>query len=118
MNPTFNDWGPGSGLCLVCPTCQSEYTHHDRVDVYERHEDAETGIHCLAGSHGVFVDTSMAGNPSQRRTGVRINLWCEECHCVMGLTLIQHKGNTFLDLEIDEVATEQRRRDMLEWQDD
>ena len=37
-------------------------------------------------------------NPSERRSGIAIEGWCENCHGRWLLTLAQHKGQTEIDL--------------------
>jgi len=76
------------------------------VEVWEREEDAGTGIHVTVdgvdrptagrGVPRVTVDADMEGNPSDRRHGLRIFFWCEHCTDEIELALDQHKGTTFL----------------------
>ncbi len=79
---------------LLCPHCGSEYLHHDRVDVFEREYDDLTGLHAVVTRHGVAVESDLAGNPSARRQGLTIRLWCEGCHARLMLAVSQHKGVT------------------------
>ena len=87
------------GAVLLCPKCGFEYLHHDKVEVFDRIEDATTGLHVTVMSEPsrVNVDESIVGNPSSRRHGVRIEFWCEGCSERSALTLAQHKGVTELD---------------------
>ena len=87
---------------LLCPNCQSEYLRHDRVDIFERGEDAPTGLHVTVDSKHATVDTSLGGNPSTRRAGLAVSFWCEICHARSALTLAQHKGNTLIELKVTE----------------
>jgi hypothetical protein len=85
---------------LRCPWCWSDYLHHCRVEIFERRvEDAEHGLHVTVDGGAVAIDENQLGNPSERRAGLRIWLWCEGCgkHCM--LTLAQHKGQTFVGLD-------------------
>jgi hypothetical protein len=91
---------------LKCPLCGLANLHHYRVEIWERHEDADTGIHVMVlgvdrptfgrGTPQVTVDSAMGGNPSDRRHGLRIFFWCEHCTDEIELALDQHKGTTFL----------------------
>ena len=40
------------------------------------------------------VDTSVTGNPSRRRHGLKIYFWCEGCSSKSELSVSQHKGVT------------------------
>lgn len=106
-----------------CPACGSTNVHQDRVEVFERREDADHGLHVTVLHHdrddravesrddreGTYrVDTSLQGNPSGRRHGVRIEFWCEQCPTRSLLTIAQHKGETRLAcvpiVHVDDVA--------------
>jgi DNA-directed RNA polymerase subunit M/transcription elongation factor TFIIS len=83
---------------LACPRCGEQYLNHQRIVVFDRHEDdtklTKTTIDC-----SVTVKTIRArgsGNPSYRRHGLAIRFWCEQCDQTSELTLEQHKGNSFL----------------------
>jgi hypothetical protein len=91
---------------LHCPACGDFYLHHARVDVFSRSgEDSPTGMHVVVDDAGVAIDHGTSyedGNPSMRRDGLAIYLTCENCPAVSVLTLVQHKGNTILDIkEVD-----------------
>jgi hypothetical protein len=90
----YNDYGAE----LLCPRCSYNYLHHSEVDVFERNEDATTGLHVHIVSEKVSTDTSLQGNPSIRRNGLSIGLWCESCRAKLILTLAQHKGVTLVDI--------------------
>ena len=88
-------------FCCSNPDCKSPMMHHDQVNVYCRDdEDLETGI-----MYQVEVDDQkvkgfnddMAGNPSSRRDGIVIWLWCERCDVITALCISQHKGNTLIE---------------------
>ena len=91
---------------LKCAHCGDTNLHHDEVTVFERREDASEGLRvkvvCVDRQHDdaplprLTVDTSMRGNPSARRQGVLIGLWCESCGKRSSLTISQHKGATYL----------------------
>lgn len=84
---------------LQCPCCQqSEYLHHSTIDVFERAEDATQCLHAQINSSGVKTEVSTGhGNPSMRRNGLSVELWCENCEASSRLTLAQHKGTTVIE---------------------
>jgi len=95
-----------------CAHCGDTVVHHDEVVIYECREDAREGMRVMvsgldrqAADTGrallpcVTVDASMVGNPSPRRQGVRVGLWCESCGERSDLTIVQHKGMTLVDCE-------------------
>jgi coenzyme F420-reducing hydrogenase gamma subunit len=82
---------------LLCPACRDTYLHHDKIEIFERKEDATQGLHVTTTGKNVKVDTSMEGCPSSRRDGITIRFWCENCHEISMLTLVQHKGQTFFN---------------------
>lgn len=81
---------------LVCPSCGESYLHQTEVTTYWRDEDANTGLRNISSAKRSLVDDSMAGNPSDRRQGLTIRFDCESCDATPVLTIVQHKGNTFL----------------------
>lgn len=88
---------------LRCPACGSIHLHHNKVDVFERrHEDSAEGFHvavdCDAAS--ATVDKSIAGNPSERRGGISITFWCEQCEAISRLDLVQDKGRSLVSLSV------------------
>jgi len=91
---------------LECAACGCENIHHSKVEVFDREsEDSETGLHVTIDGD-VKIDMSMEGNPSSRRDGVLIYLWCEQCNEKTVFSLSQHKGITYLDSKL---ATMRRR---------
>ena len=96
---------------MECPNCSGGNIHHYTVEVYEREEDAKTGLHVtvehrpeiapppgLPSESAVKTDFDMAGNPSTRRHGVRIWFWCEHCEDRFALDISQNKGLTVVRL--------------------
>lgn len=107
---------------LLCPHCGDEYLHHEEVDVFNRGEDAALGqhTHVPATPNGtVVVQQDLAGNPSLRRHGIRIEHWCEGCHGRFSLCLVQHKGGTFLHWErsLEPLPGDPSRRTWAPFQD-
>lgn len=97
MIPTFSEYQEGYGAELVCPSCGFNFLHHDKVEVFERNEDAPNGVHVTIEESKATVDTSLQGNPSSRRHGLKIYFWCEGCEAKPVLSISQHKGNTYVD---------------------
>ena len=106
--PTFDPELPTDDrLTMLCPCCESDYTHHGRVEVYNRGEDSLDGLHVSVGLSDVRADTDLSGNPSDRRHGLRIRMSCEACGQTSWLVIAQHKGQTHVWCEVDSAeATE------------
>ena len=83
---------------LRCAGCDGDYLHHVKVDVFERREDADEGIHASVTGSGMTVDSDLTDNPSGRRHGLTIRFACESCSMESVLTIAQHKGQTFLEV--------------------
>jgi len=96
---TFGGPGDKRKIQLLCAHCGGDYTHHTRIDVYERIEDAEEGIHVCVDRGKVWGDDDMHGNPSGRRTGVTVTYYCEHCDHESVLKIAQHKGGTYVTVE-------------------
>jgi hypothetical protein len=99
MIPKFNQYEKGLGAELVCPSCDSNYLHHAQVEVFECGEDAEYGVHVVVTEGKAEFNTSLDGNPSRRRHGLKIRFWCESCKAEPVMSISQHKGNTFVEFE-------------------
>lgn len=97
---------------LACPRCDSLNLHHERVEVFDRREDQTSGthvtvngmdaLHCRGcnpnpATPGVMMDATMTDNPSSRRSGLIVGMWCEQCHERSLLLIHQHKGSTYLE---------------------
>ena len=82
---------------LQCAHCGGDYLHHYEVTVFERDEDAEEGLQVAILDGQVTISKDMTGNPSLRRHGISILLWCEDCGKNTGLEIAQHKGQTFIN---------------------
>jgi len=96
---------------IKCPHCGDTYLHHDEVRVFERSEEAAMKM-CVTvrgmdveplGEPPRFptvrVDDSMVGSPSDRRQGIEVGMWCENCGKRSQLQIVQHKGMTILSIE-------------------
>lgn len=97
MKPSFGEYNEGYGAALLCSICGGNCLHHERVEVFECGEDEQQGIHVSVAEGAAIVNTSMQGNPSKRRHGLSIHLWCENCSAKSVLTIAQHKGLTLID---------------------
>ena len=102
MKLQFDNYQEDWGAELLCPKCGFNYLHHDRVEIFDRTEDASSGVHAVVDDGKVTVDTSLNGNPSSRRHGLTIHFWCESCKAKPVLTIAQHKGNTIINIEYTE----------------
>lgn len=82
---------------LVCPCCSEHYLHHGTITVFDRGEDDERGLATTLNDGSVRVVTDLAGNPSSRRDGMRIQFWCEYSQRTdIALVIQQHKGATLM----------------------
>jgi hypothetical protein len=99
MIPKFDGYQKCFGTELLCPSCGFNYLHHNRVEVFECGEDAKQGVHVTVEDGKATMVTSLEGNPSARRHGLKIHSWCEGCKAKPVLALHQHKGNTYVEFE-------------------
>ena len=100
MQMTLGEYDEGYGAQLLCPACGCNNIHHDKVEIFENMEGAPTRLHVTVQSELVEMDTSLKGNPSRDRNGLIIYFWCEDCPKKSILSLAQHKGLTFIDVDI------------------
>lgn len=99
MIPKFGQYFEVYGAELICPSCNFNYLHHEKVEVFECGEDATYGVHVTVADAKAICDTSLEGNPSARRHGLKIYFSCEGCKAKPVLSLSQHKGNTYVDFK-------------------
>ena len=80
----------------LCPICNGAFTHHSDVIIYDRSEDDEhtTRIETNSGGVDLVEEKSNSNNPSSRRHGIRIAMFCEVCGDLPDLAIRQHKGCT------------------------
>jgi hypothetical protein len=83
----------------------ANYLSHDKVEVFDRHEDQKEGLHVVVGDADVQINKDLSGNPSARRHGLKIYFSCEQCDAAPVLTVSQHKGQTHIDMQIASQAT-------------
>jgi hypothetical protein len=98
MKARFDLESYGNHLILLCPACGGNYLHHRRIEVFERTEDAPTGLHLVVEAEKVVLDADLTANPSSRRHGLIIYFCCETCNAHPAITLAQHKGMTEVEL--------------------
>ncbi len=106
QHPPGNSNTNSEGDMVCCPSCQEPLLHQNEVEVFDRDEDAREGQHVHITNRDapmnestptqVTVDTKLVGNPSIRRQGIAITLWCESCQGRSTLLIYQHKGCTYM----------------------
>lgn len=85
---------------IRCAHCGGNNTHHDKVEIWNRRNDGQTGLHVsVTGNKLMADDNVITGNPSSRRQGLSVKFWCESCLHWSELLLAQHKGMTHLSIE-------------------
>jgi hypothetical protein len=90
---------------LLCPACGGGNLHHNEVKVFCRPEDAAEVTETTVSDHGCTVaKTDGAFNPSDRRDGVTIQFWCEECPARPVLGFAQHKGASLVSWDFPEAG--------------
>ncbi len=87
--PEFDTQDFGAPV-LKCGNCGGSYIRHLRVDVYERHDDATSGLHVIVSNGRASFDHDLTGNPSERREGMTITFACEMCPEKSILSIAQH----------------------------
>ena len=98
MQPTFDQFHEGYGAELECPNCNGNNLHHGKVEVFDREEDKSTGLRVSIVDGASTIDTNLQRNPSERRHGLIIHFSCEHCEAKPLLTIVQHKGSTYVNL--------------------
>lgn len=112
-NPTSPTINPRYSPTRVnCPHCDDDYTHHLFTEIFNRHEDSETGEHILISTPESLgsefspfvipenmVDCDLSQNPSERRTGIKITFICESCWSLFAFKFAQHKGTTIVEVK-------------------
>ena len=98
---------------VSCPRCGFDYLTHVDVHVWDRKEDADSGMHVQVLAGNVHVDSDMSSNPSERRHGLSITFLCDGCSYTsegnvrlpegaLVLDIVQHKGVTTMKWRDDE----------------
>jgi hypothetical protein len=88
-------------LKLRCPHCDGEHLHHGSVAVYCRIDGEDSLSEAVTVGPGLQVNFRREAreNPSDRRNGAKIRLFCEVCHGLSELCIAQHKGETLVTVE-------------------
>lgn len=100
MQPKFTPPQNGFPAILLCPACGFDYLHHDSIEVFERKEDQEQGVHVTVQGGKATVDHDLSGNPSVRRHGFLVRFSCEGCSARSVLSIAQHKGQTHVEMKL------------------
>lgn len=81
---------------LKCYYCKDDNLHQTHVEVFFRAEDAPVGlvVDVSADGAGMIPEGDQEANPSPRRDGIAITLWCESCDSHSFYNIVQHKGFT------------------------
>lgn len=104
------------GGALLCPRCNSNYTHHGPVRAFMRRREDGDGM--VTEVNGLRSTTRYASHTElpHRRNTVRVHIWCEDCDATddgpdesgaadgwtfapdkgLVLEIEQHKGQTLL----------------------
>lgn len=98
MQPKFTSPEGDSPAVLLCPNCGHDHLRHGRVEVFERDEDEEKGVHVSVERGSALIDQNLSGNPSSRRHGLQVEFGCEGCSARLILKIAQHKGQTHVEL--------------------
>lgn len=107
----------GYGTEIACPSCGSENLHQYKVNVFNRKEDAKEGLTVIIENFSVNQNTSMNDNPSPRRQGITVDLWCEECDANSVISIIQHKGVTFFNLfDSGKIITDEQKSKLFTYE--
>jgi hypothetical protein len=90
---------------LICPNCGENFLHHEKVEVFARRQEAGDlgdggGVHVTVENGQALISKNMTENPSPRRDGISIEFSCENCPHRSRMTIIQHKGSTYLEFEL------------------
>lgn len=86
---------------LLCPLCTGAFLHSTYVVVYDRHQGGlktfETTIDHVEMSRSA-VDSEVSDNPSEKRHGLAVGFYCEDCgeDEEFELTFAQHNGQTLV----------------------
>lgn len=92
---------------LICPVCGGGDMHQNTVEIFNREkEDSDKGTYVKIDKDNVTTsDDANTNNPSPRRQGMYVHLDCE-CGVKLRLTIGQHKGSTFMGIEVTDRTTE------------
>lgn len=99
---------------LLCPRCGGNYLHHTAIEVFERDESDEKGMHTIVTRDHVDLKyDSLFDNPSPYRHGFLVKFDCEFCGNSLTMKLYQHKGQTFMGWDLDRLRNQSDVEDEL-----
>ena len=87
---------------LICPDCGGEHLHHKWIRNYFRKDGENKEGKVIEIKEDNVRDLTFVeydNNPSERRNGIRIGFWCENCLAHVELLFAQHKGQTIINME-------------------
>jgi hypothetical protein len=102
MNKEFINYDPPQPPRLACPNCREDSgLHHTEIEIFNRKkQDSNKGAYVYSDYMTTVISddvSTMDGNPSTRRDGIRIKFFCEFCDDLeFILTIVQHKGTTYM----------------------
>lgn len=100
VTPEFESECPEMGGLTLCPDCGGNNLHHGKVEVFTRDaEDSDVGIHVSTDGAKATIDGCLDDNPSRRRDGLNVHFWCENCRSHPILSIVQHKGSTYIQFK-------------------
>ena len=109
MVPSFGNFEEGWGAELKCPSCGGNKLFYTPLEIWERFEDAEFGLHLVIEGVQTTIDNNVTHNPSPRGRGLTIHFTCEGCSAMTVLTFAHHKGKTYVDfIRIQDVGLKDR----------
>lgn len=96
MNAVELETEYGYGRRLLCPCGNDGYLHQTAVRVgWRQAEDTPIGV-VVTTSKAVPEAVVVAAEVAGRRDAMQIDFWCEECAAPHYLSIVQHKGGTYL----------------------
>ena len=96
LDPDNCPW-QGYGWLIRCGWCKHENTHFVRTEVYHDPDTTnpnDTRLRAVVQGDQFRLDSTDEGNPSPRRSGIRLLYRCESCPGISTLEILEHKGNT------------------------
>jgi hypothetical protein len=96
-------------VSLKCPVCDFDYLHQIRYVAFSPYgEDNEEGVylyHDVETKEVLTAKKDLGGVRTYRRQGLSIYFFCEGCHNISRLDILQKKGQTeveWFDVENNE----------------
>eukprot|EP01083_Nonionella_stella_P148713 471258_1 len=92
----------GNSKALNCPKCDSVHLHQRTVTVFIRDKEDGDGTKTTVKEDGVLTERVSSTEIPKRRDCLKIAFHCEDCGDIGNLMIIQHKGSTYLQRELNE----------------